>query len=364
LKFKAGLLTPEALKKFMELRDLDKEFFLTALERSEIFCGDKSTRLLDCRHNDPFAYFLLQGSIDCQAKAFRKQRITETCRQAVGMLNGYLPESGSVHAAADNTVLLALRKWDIEQARARLQRPLTQSVTEYEIEELHRQPDDDDWMSVLLASPLMRQVNPVRLQKLFGHFEEIACKKDQVVIREGDRDQYFYVIKSGSAQVCYRVRGEPHYVSIGPGRFFGEGALVGETVHSATVQMECDGVLCRICSDEFNEIIKQSLLRFITEAEAERRMSQDRGSLVRLDVRHPVEYRTGHRQGSHNLPIHDLRNRIGQLPEGKACLLDYGDDKRSQLAAIILIENGREALLVRDAVATERVRTTAQGPGQ
>lgn len=64
-----------------------------------------------------------------------------------------------------------------------------------------------------------------------------------------------------------------------------------------------------------------------------------------LDVRSEKEWNDGHIEGSHNIPLNDLREQEGELPEGGPIVLYCRTGYRSSLAASILQQRGREAVL-------------------
>src|SRR3954462_777081 len=79
---------------------------------------------------------------------------------------------------------------------------------------------------------------------LFEHLSnnqlaEVAKQADEIDVEAGKRlvsagrfGYEFFVIENGTAEV---VRGEEHVADLGPGDFFGEMALLGDTVRNADV---------------------------------------------------------------------------------------------------------------------------------
>jgi NADPH-dependent 2,4-dienoyl-CoA reductase/sulfur reductase-like enzyme/peroxiredoxin family protein/rhodanese-related sulfurtransferase/TusA-related sulfurtransferase len=59
-----------------------------------------------------------------------------------------------------------------------------------------------------------------------------------------------------------------------------------------------------------------------------------------VDVSTPSEYRADHLEGAINLPIDDLRQRLGELDRGKTWLVHCASGQRSYLACRILAQNG------------------------
>ena len=66
-------------------------------------------------------------------------------------------------------------------------------------------------------------------------------------------------------------------------------------------------------------------------------------SKVLLDVRDPEEYHSGHIPGAINLPLNELRRRIGELPKDKEIWIYCRIGQRSYYANRVLLQNGFKA---------------------
>ena len=64
------------------------------------------------------------------------------------------------------------------------------------------------------------------------------------------------------------------------------------------------------------------------------------GSVVLLDVRTPGEFRRGHFDGAVNIPVDELRGRIGEIERGKPIYVNCQSALRSYIACRILSQNG------------------------
>lgn len=64
------------------------------------------------------------------------------------------------------------------------------------------------------------------------------------------------------------------------------------------------------------------------------------GSVTLVDTRTPEEYARGHIDGFRNIPVDELRGRLGEFPEGKPVYLNCGTALRSYLACRILMQHG------------------------
>jgi len=95
-----------------------------------------------------------------------------------------------------------------------------------------------DTVQALSRVPLLSGLDPKELERLAGSFTERAFPADTVVVKQGDeRGIGFFVITEGNARVS--VDGRELDV-LGPGDHFGEIALIGDRVRTATVTAETD----------------------------------------------------------------------------------------------------------------------------
>jgi len=84
----------------------------------------------------------------------------------------------------------------------------------------------------------------------------------------------------------------------------------------------------------------QSVSRVTAAAVAER-LSDAKAPWV-LDVRSEKEWQAGHIEGSHNIPLTHLRERIGEVPEDRPVIVHCEGGYRSAIAASLLTAAGRE----------------------
>jgi CRP-like cAMP-binding protein len=95
-----------------------------------------------------------------------------------------------------------------------------------------------DTVEALGRVPLLSGLEPKELKQLAASFTERFFPAGTVVVKEGDeRGIGFFVITDGSARVS--ADGQDIAV-LGPGDHFGEIALVGERVRTATVTADTD----------------------------------------------------------------------------------------------------------------------------
>lgn len=93
-------------------------------------------------------------------------------------------------------------------------------------------------VEVLSRVPLLSSLDSKELKRLAGSFTERSFTADSVVVKQGDEKGIgFFVITDGAARVS--ANGKDLAV-LGPGDHFGEIALIGDRVRTATVTAETD----------------------------------------------------------------------------------------------------------------------------
>ena len=189
---------------------------------------------------------------------------------------------------------------------------------------------------------------PANIGKLLNRVEAIAVWEKDVIVREGEEGDYYFLIESGRAQVTRRVGGADLLLAeLKAGDVFGEEALVSDAKRNATVTMKSNGVLLRIKKQDFLELMKEPLLHRISFAEAKEKVKQ---GAVWLDVRHPPEYRYDKLPGAINVPLNDIRNAIGVLSKATPYIAYCQSGRRSAAAAFILAQSGYDVYVLENGL--------------
>jgi rhodanese-related sulfurtransferase len=184
--------------------------------------------------------------------------------------------------------------------------------------------------------------------KLLDRIEAVAVWDKDVIIREGEEGDYYYLIESGRAQVT-RVIGGANLVlaELKAGDVFGEEALISDTKRNATVTMKSNGVLLRLKKQDFMELMQEPLLHRISYQDAKQKVAQ---GAVWLDVRHPPEYRHDKLPGAINVPLNDIRNAIGVLNKATPYIAYCQSGRRSAAAAFILAQAGYDVFVLENGL--------------
>jgi CRP-like cAMP-binding protein len=219
----------------------------------------------------------------------------------------------------------------------------------YEVSELQSQFEGtggDDWMTTLLQTKAFHRIPPANIQAIFMRLERLPCKAGEVVIKQGDEGDFFYVIVSGKCVVTRETplnRDGIKLAELGVGDTFGEEALIAESKRNATVTMLTDGVLMRLNKQDFRELMNEPLLQWVNNDKA-REIIAKGGRW--LDVRLPSEHQNLSIEGSLNIPLYFIRLKLSALDRGIPYVVYCDTGRRSSAAAYILVERGFDAYVL------------------
>jgi CRP-like cAMP-binding protein len=211
---------------------------------------------------------------------------------------------------------------------------------DYELIELDC--DDPQWLFAFIGNPLFNQVPIGNLQALFGRIHSQPVKAGDVVIRQGEAGDFYYLIHSGRAEVTRLLpNGQTlRLAELQAGQGFGEEALLSGEPRNATVTLSSDGELMRLAAADFRALLSEPMTRTLTLDEA--------GEQVRLggllfDVRSDEEFRRGSLAGARHMPLFALRLMSRNLDRVKTCLVFCDNGRRAATAAFLLMQRGLDA---------------------
>jgi CRP-like cAMP-binding protein len=228
----------------------------------------------------------------------------------------------------------------------------------YEVSELQRNAanaESDDWMTTLLQTKAFHRIPPANIQAIFLRLQRTPYRAGEVVIKQGDEGDYFYVIVSGK---CVVTRETPlnlegiKLAELDVGDTFGEEALIAEAKRNATVTMLTDGVLMRLNKQDFRELMNEPLLQWVSYEESQKIIA---GGGRWLDVRLPSEHQNLAIEGSSNIPLYFIRLKLSALDRSVPYVVYCDTGRRSSAAAYILVERGFDAYVLKGGLTDSAV---------
>jgi len=166
--------------------------------------------------------------------------------------------------------------------------------------------------------------------------QQVNYKAGDIVIKQGDEGNYFYVISRGRCTVTRETPLSYEGINLAElvvGDTFGEEALLSEAKCNATITMQTDGILMRLGKDDFQALLKEPMLEWLNQDEADKVVA-DGGQW--LDVRLQSEFKVFHKDGAVNIPLYLLRHKLNTLDSGKRYVVCCDTGRRSSAAAFIL----------------------------
>ncbi len=336
-------IEPAKLKAIHPFKELNPSHISDLLTQGQTVSVSDGKVLFKRGETDDFAWWLIDGSVDLLDANFEVNKIDTSNIATHGQLDAKVPHELTA-VSTSTSVVFKIRKSALDLVFS------LDEAGDYMISSVSDLHDaQSDWMSSLLSSPLFDFVPPANIQELFTKFEEVPFKQGDVVIKQGDPGDYFYVIQSGKVRVELESGDKKiNLAEPGPGAFFGEDALVSNVPRNATITMLSDGKLMRLSKPDFESLLQAPLIEQLSLTEAKEMVAQGDPKAYILDVRSSKEFQQGKLQGSINLPLMSLRKNLGKLKHDAVYIARSDGDKRAELAAYILNGNGFTAYVLNE----------------
>jgi CRP-like cAMP-binding protein len=224
---------------------------------------------------------------------------------------------------------------------------------QYEVAELNGDQSGvtGDWMTTLLQTKAFHRIPPANIQAIFMRMQRINYRARDIVIKQGTEGDYFYVVVAGK---CVVTRETPlnkegiKLAELAPGDSFGEEALIAEAKRNATVTMLTDGSLMRLGKQDFQTLLNEPLLQWVSYEQA-KQVVADGGKW--LDVRLPSEFQNLRIDDALNIPLYFIRLKLNALAKDVPYVVCCDTGRRSSAAAYILSERGFEAYVLKGGLS-------------
>jgi CRP-like cAMP-binding protein len=221
----------------------------------------------------------------------------------------------------------------------------------YEVNELRgvgeEGPSSDDWMTNLLQTKAFHKIPPANIQAIFMRMQRVDYKPGEVVIKQGDEGDYFYVVVKGKCAVTRETplnRAGIKLAELGIGDTFGEEALISDAKRNASVTMLTEGALMRLAKQDFRTLLNEPMLEWVDLDEGRTIVAQG-GKW--LDVRLPSEFENYRLEGALNLPLYFMRLKLKTLERDVHYVVCCDTGRRSSAGAYILSERGFRASVLK-----------------
>jgi CRP-like cAMP-binding protein/chromosome segregation ATPase len=335
------------IRQLIPLATLSESRFKELCDSVLVEKGKKGTVLFQQGDKAKEFVYLLSGSVSLQAGGAEMDRVEGGSETARFALAHQLPRK--VSAIARTAVRFVRVDSDF------VNRPEKQSSNHKDGYQVSDIPEEsgDDWMTTMLQSRIFQKIPAANLQKVMISLEEVRLKKGELVVKQGDEGDYYYIIKSGRCSVMRQPSPGAKLIKLGElgtSKDFGEDALISGDKRSVTVAMMCTGSVLRLSKKDFLKLVKEPIVRFSDFKNASQ-MVKDEGALL-LDVRTPELYEKRQIAGSQNLPFFSFRSKINKLNSDQKLIVICDDGKLAEAAAFFLIRFGFDALVLKGGLDT------------
>jgi len=335
----ANLVDKGLLKTFVPPSALNAENFQELAGKAEVEELGAGKAIFKQGDVDRKTVYLLEGEVELVTAAGEKSQLKSGTDIARHPMANHQPRKHTAVTKSpckitriDSDLLDILLTWD--------------QLSGIEVDEIATEEeetgDDGDWMTRILQSKAFLKVPPANIQAIFMRMEELPVKAGDTIIKQGDDGDYYYIIKNGKCKVtrASKTGTELTLATLSDGDAFGEEALLTEAKRNANIVMITDGVLMRLSKADFNELLREPNLKWVTSAEADTMVSQ---GAIWVDVRLESEHKNSGIPGSLNIPVFMLRLKAESLDPAKKYILYCDSGRRSSAAAYLLSERGLQA---------------------
>jgi CRP-like cAMP-binding protein len=329
------------LRQLSPLNSLKKDNLEALVRKTELKVAKPGERVFNEGDSAKRTIWLLSGNIDLRKSDVTQKSIIGGTDEASNPLAPQLPRQYAAIATTncefitiDSDLLDVMLTWD--------------QTGQYEVSELQGASENsDDWMTTLLQTKAFHKIPPANIQAIFMRLQQVNHRAGDIVIKQGDEGDYFYVITRGR---CIVTRETPlnkdgiRLAELEVGDTFGEEALISQAKRNATVYMDTDGTLMRLGKEDFRTLLNEPMLEWVDRKHA--------GEIVAkggkwLDVRLPSEFEAFHTEGAINIPLYFIRLKLKTLDPKVTYVVCCDTGRRSSAGAFILNERGFQTVVLK-----------------
>lgn len=336
-----GMIELERLKTFSLLDSLSRDGLAQAAGQLAVHKLSPGDVLFHLGERDRQIYFLLDGAIVLRSGGGDAPILIQSGTEAATLPLSRLKPRRYTAQAASPALVLAIDEDQLDKLLT-----ADQSAA-YEVSLI--EGEDPEWMFRLFSSPAFRKVPVDNLSALFGRMQAVDVSVGQIIIRQGEPGDYYYLIRRGRAKVDRRFDdgSQLGVAELGVGDSFGEEALLSGDPRNATVSMIEGGQLMRLSLADFNDLLRPALVQRVSPREA---LALVRQGAKFLDVRTEPEFREHALPGSLNLPLCNLRRLSDGLPRNTRYITVCQTGRRCTSAAFLLSQRGFDVYVLRDGL--------------
>jgi rhodanese-related sulfurtransferase len=337
---------PDQLARLAPLSTLSAQRLAELCDIARVAVAPRGSDLLRSHHSAGTSLYLLRGELLLAYAKGGTLVIVGGSEEARQPINRRTPALGRTKAITDvdvlqveDEVLDVLMTWDqVTEAAHGAGTPIARAVRS------DARLATGPFSLGKLRGGAFAQLPAANIEELLRRFERVPVKQGSPVLSEGDDGDYYYCIESGRFRIERMVGGVRLLLAeLRSGEAFGEEALVSGAKRNASVTAATDGVLLRLAQRDFDELLREPLLRRLAYPEAVERVA---GGAVWLDVRYPSEYQYDKLPGAINVPLNEVRDMFNVLDRSREYVVYCQSGRRSAAAAFLFAQKGFKVALL------------------
>ena len=296
---------------------------------------------------DESVFYLIDGNVELLSDGRPIRNLSSLHRASLRPLESHF-EKRHTAKALTRSVICQLPRREFER--------LTASATEKRSETLEigdiAERGGNNWMMKMMRSGIFAALTQAQIQEIFEHMESLDLRGDDVVCRQGDDGDYFYVVERGYCEVLRADKGvgeATHVTDLGPGEYFGEEALIGDCPRNATVTMLTDGALLRLKKQDFMYLIFEPTVPAASLARARQMISS--GEATWLDIRPANQTISPGFLDGVEIPYQHIRQRLRRLDPARRYVVGGDEVGKAAIAAFMLKSRGIQAEFLDQSIA-------------
>ena len=330
------------LRVLSPLNEMKKDNLHALLKKIELLEANRGQTLFKKGDTEKRTVYVLSGTIELKEGDEVVQTIAGGTDEARNPIAPILPRHQTAVAvddveyiSIDSELLDVTLTWD--------------QTGVYEVSDFRAKlgKENGDWMTILLQIKAFQKIPPANIQTIFMRFQPVNYKAGDIVIKQDDEGDYFYVISRGGCTVTREtplIKEGIKLAELVVGDTFGEEALISEAKRNATIKMETDGTLMRLGKEDFQTLLSEPMLEWVDHDKADKVIA-DGGQW--LDVRLPSEFEASHKDGAVNVPLYFIRQKLNMLDPGTQYVVCCNTGRRSSAAAFILNQKDFQVVVLK-----------------
>lgn len=323
----------EILRQFVPLDGLSRRSLKYLCGYAKLVRLDIGDVLFERGDEAPFTYYLLRGALRLKDARGDQLVLKAGSERASYAVSNLLPRHYRAMVVSQQALALRIQRDPMEKEIAWGQLSGGDKA------------DESDWKVNLLRTPAFTRLPMANVQQLFEAMEEVPAKAGQIVLREGEPGDYFYLIRSGACRVLRQVNGRIIELgTLAAEDAFGDEALVSDKPRNATIMMKEDGVLMRLSKENFTRLMQAPLLKRVSMGSTQQAIRS--GKALLIDVRMEEEFTDNRLPEALNIPLFLLHIKLQSLNKGLKYVLYCDGGGRSEAGAFLMTRKGFDAYVL------------------